>query len=81
MAARTRKVRHDDETRRRIKTSQLLNRLTAHSLAPKPIMDASQVTAALGVLKKTLPDLAAIQHSGDASAPFVLTIAAPQVDD
>jgi hypothetical protein len=30
--ARIRKIRHDEETRLKIKTSQLLNRLTDHAL-------------------------------------------------
>lgn len=55
MAARKIKIRHDDETRAKIKTSQLINRLQDHvdgSVDLKP----TQVTAALGLLKKTLPD-------------------------
>lgn len=69
-----------DYIREKIQTSQLVNRLQGHAMG-KVKMEPTQVAAALGVLKKTLPDLAAIQHSGDASAPFVLTIAAPEVDD
>ena len=56
MAARKNKIRHDDETRAKIKTSQLINRLQDHvdgSVDLKP----TQVSAALGLLKKTLPDL------------------------
>lgn len=65
MAARTLRIRHQDEIREKIRTSQLLNRLTDHSLGllEKP-MDASQVAAALGVLRKSLPDLSAVDHSG-----------------
>jgi hypothetical protein len=63
MAARTRKVRHDDETRAKIKTSQLVNRLTDHVLGEVD-MSPSQVSAGLGLLRKTLPDLAAHEHAG-----------------
>ena len=56
MAARIRKIRHDEETRAKIKTSQLINRLEAHVLG-KIEMKPTQVTAALGLLKKTIPDL------------------------
>ncbi len=63
MAARIRKIRHDDETRAKIQTSQILNRLTAHVLGNVE-MTPSQVTAGLGLLRKTMPDLAAVQHSG-----------------
>ncbi len=56
MAARIRKIRHDDETRAKIKTSQLINRLENHVLNDLDLKP-TQVTAALGLLKKTLPDL------------------------
>ena len=56
MAARTRKVRHDENTRAKIKASQLINRLSAHVFG-KVDMKPTQVTAALGLLKKTIPDL------------------------
>lgn len=56
MAARKNKIRHDDETRAKIKTSQLINRLQDH-VDGAVDMKTTQVTAALGLLKKTLPDL------------------------
>lgn len=64
MPARTRKVRHDDETRRRIRTSQLINRLEGHVFG-KYDMTNTQVSAALGLLRKTLPDLsqAEVNHN------------------
>lgn len=65
MAARTLRPRHQDEIRKKIQTSQLLNRLTNHGLGKlKTGMDATQVSAALGVLRKALPDLTATEHSG-----------------
>lgn len=54
------KLNHDDRTRAKIRTSQLINRLTDHVLG-KVDLSASQVTAALGLIRKTLPDLAAIE--------------------
>ena len=56
MAARTRKVRHDDETRRRIQASQLINRLQGHALGEVE-MTTTQIQAAQILLKKALPDL------------------------
>lgn len=41
----------------------LINRLTDHVLG-KVDMAPSQVTAGLGLLKKVIPDLAAVDHSG-----------------
>jgi hypothetical protein len=68
MAARTRKVRHDENTRAKIKASQLINRLSAHVFG-KVDMKPTQVTAALGLLKKTIPDLSsqAVDLNGNLS--------------
>ena len=63
MAARKR-LSHPDKVRERIRTSQLVVRLTKHVLGKIP-MEPTQVTAALGLLKKTLPDLSAVEHSGE----------------
>lgn len=63
MAARTVKIRHDDETRAKIKTSQLINRLTSHALG-KLGLEPTQVRAIEILLKKTLPDLTATELSG-----------------
>jgi hypothetical protein len=57
MAARIRDIKHDERTREKIKTSQLVNRLTKHALSDVEIMTTSQVHAAAVVLKKSLPDL------------------------
>lgn len=48
-----------EKTRAKIKTTQLINKLTNHALsrAKRLSMQPSQVTAALGLLKKSLPDL------------------------
>lgn len=57
---------HSELVRERIRVSALVNRLTSHCLGQlKKPMDASQVTAALGLLRKAIPDLAAIEHSGE----------------
>lgn len=69
MAARINKIRHDENTRAKIQTSQIINRLTDH-IHGKVELQTSQVTAALGLLKKTLPDLAAIEHSGEIAHNF-----------
>jgi hypothetical protein len=70
MAAR-KHVKHDDKTRAKIKTSQLINRLTDHILETDRdrLMSASQVTAALGLIKKTLPDLQSTELTGSDGGP------------
>lgn len=62
MAAR-KHLSHPDIVRQRIQTSQIVNRLTGHVLGTVE-MQQSQVTAALGLLKKSIPDLSAVAHSG-----------------
>ena len=69
MAARKTKIRHDEETRKKIQASQLINRLTKHALAKTPIMDPTQVRAAEILLKKTLPDLTSVEWNGEISGP------------
>lgn len=61
MAARLR-PHHQDEVRAKIQASQLINRLTDHVLG-KVDMTPTQVQAANILLKKSLPDLQAIDLS------------------
>jgi hypothetical protein len=62
MAVRKR-LFHPEEVRQKIRTSQLVNRL--HAFVKGEIeMTPHQVTAALGLIRKTMPDLTAIAHSG-----------------
>jgi hypothetical protein len=62
MAARLQK-RHDEETRKRIQASQLVNRL--HNIAMGKVeADATQVRAAQALLNKVLPDLKAVEIGG-----------------
>lgn len=63
MAARVRKIRHDEETRAKIQTSQLINRLQSHVLG-KVELSPTQVRSAEILLKKTIPDLSATELSG-----------------
>lgn len=50
--------KHTDYTRTKIQTSQIVNRLSQFVNGTVE-MEPHQVTAALGLLKKTLPDLSA----------------------
>ena len=58
MAARLTK-RQAETTRSAIKSTSIINRLQSHidSPADDPLMSQSQVSAALGLLRKTIPDL------------------------
>ncbi len=69
MAARTTRIFHDENTRKKIQASQLINCLTKHVLG-KSEMSSTQVAAALGLLKKTLPDLAAQHNTNEKEKSF-----------
>ena len=60
------------EVRGRIQTLRLVNRLEKHVLDGEE-MAKSQVSAAIALLKKTIPDLQAVQISGDAENPLVVS--------
>ena len=68
MAAR-KNLFHPDDVKRKIKTSQLINRLTDHALSDSPIMDASQVNAARALIAKVIPDLKAVEVTGEDGGP------------
>ena len=71
MAARRFSPKHDAMTREKIRTSQLINRLCA--LANGEIeMPPHAVTAALGLLRKTLPDLSSVEQTVTNVQPFAV---------
>ena len=69
MAGRPMGRLHQEDVRAKIQTSQLVNRLTDHVFG-RVELSASQVTAAMGLIKKVLPDLAAVQHTGADGGPI-----------
>jgi hypothetical protein len=68
MAARTNKRLHDEQTKRRIQASQLLNRLESYAKG-KIDMTQGQVMAAKVVIGKSIPDLKSIEYSGNDDKP------------
>jgi len=70
MAARIRKIRHDEETRAKIKTSQLINRLQAHIFGEIDLKP-TQVQSALGLLRKTIPDLSQADNTTEVTHRYV----------
>lgn len=69
--ARRLNPKHDELTRDKIKTSQLINRLMA--LANGTVeMPPHAVTAALGLLRKVLPDISAIEQTVNHVQPFAV---------
>jgi hypothetical protein len=60
------------EHRAKIQNSNILNALIEHAQGERE-MSSTQVTAALGLLKKALPDLQAVEHSSDPDKPMKMT--------
>jgi hypothetical protein len=68
MAARKHKIKHDEQTKRRIQASQLLNRLESYAKGEIE-MTQGQVMAAKVVIGKSIPDLKSIEHSASEEKP------------
>ncbi len=64
MAARTRKIRHDENTRLKIKAAALINRLSDHANG-KVDLSSTQVRAIEVLLRKILPDLSDVKMEVD----------------
>lgn len=71
MPARIRKIRHDEDTRLKIKTTQLCNRLMSHAMGEVEL-SPTQIQAIKILLGKTLPDLQSVEHSGEIATPYVM---------
>jgi hypothetical protein len=79
MAARL-NPKNDERARSTIQTTQLCKRLNAFALGEKDpcypqkelVMTSDQVRAALGLLKKTIPDLAVTAHTGPDGGPVMV---------
>lgn len=58
-----------EDHRIKIRNSNILSNLIEHCEGRRD-MTQTQVTASLGLLKKCLPDLSAVTHSGDEDSPI-----------
>ena len=59
--------------RSKIANSQILNRLVAFASGDETVrMTPAQVTAALGLLKKVMPDLASVENTGETQVHYAL---------
>lgn len=57
-----------DKVRERIRVTKLIQALEQHALGRRP-MSATQIRAAEVALRKALPDLTAVEHSGFVETP------------
>lgn len=73
MAARTQKIRHDEQTRAKIRAAQIINRFQ-DCINGKVELDAQQVSCGKALLAKVLPDLQAVSldaaHTHDVADPL-----------
>lgn len=69
MAARTMRPRHQDDVRAKIQASQLVNVLQNHALGLTEELSPSRIKAIEVLLRKSLPDLSAIELTGDGGGP------------
>lgn len=60
-----------EDTRKKIQTSQLINRLSKHAFGEVELLP-TQIKAIEILLKKSLPDLSAIEITGDPNKPISL---------
>lgn len=65
MAARTLRPKHTDEVRAKIQASQLINVLQNHALTEGSELSQSRIKAIEILLRKSVPDLSAIQMTTD----------------
>ena len=63
MAARMRKT-HQDDVRTKIQASQLINVLQNHALGVSEELSPSRIKAIEILLRKSLPDLQSVEHTG-----------------
>lgn len=75
MAAR-RTLPHAEVTRLRIRSSMLVNALMDH-VDGKRELSATQVRAAEILLRKVVPDLASVEHSGEIKHAYAIEVPAP----
>ena len=61
--------RHQEDVRKKIQASQLINVLQNHALGETEELSASRLKAIEILLRKSIPDLSSIQHSGDDESP------------
>jgi len=68
-----------DEHRVKIQNSNILYALIEH-VEGKREMSATQVSAGIALLRKVMPDLAAVEHSGEVEHNYIARMPAPVAD-
>jgi hypothetical protein len=73
MAPRAVKIRHDEQTRAKIQSAQIINRLQGYVMG-KHTLDPGQVSAGLGLLRKTIPDLSQAALTDGNGGPIQISV-------
>jgi hypothetical protein len=76
MAARTVKIRHDDETRAKIQAAHIIRRFQ-ECLDGTIELTPVQVSCGKTLLDRVLPVLQAVDHSGDVTTAYVVRAPLP----
>lgn len=71
MPARINKIRHDENTLAKIRAGNIITRLMRFIEGEITLVPA-QVTAALGLLKKIIPDVSSVEISGEITTTKVI---------
>jgi len=79
MPARIRKIHHDEDTRARIKVSNIITVLQKH-IDGVHEMTATQIAAAKILLDKALPNLTSVENKSDITKVYVLRAPPPERD-
>jgi len=65
---------HQDDIRRKIQASQLINVLQNHALTGEGELSPTRMKAIEILLRKSIPDLSSVELSGDSDNPVVQAI-------
>lgn len=65
---------HQDDVRKKIQVSQLINILQDHALTGAGEIPPTRMKAIELLLKKSIPDLSSVELSGDADAPLEMKV-------
>ena len=76
MAARVKKIRHDDETRAKIQAGVIITRFMDH-LTGKIDLSPTQVSVGRALLNKVLPDLSAAEIKAEVEHRSVMRMPEP----
>jgi len=74
MAGRPINKLHQDDVRKKIQASQLINVLQDHALSGEGDLSPTRMKAIEILLKKSLPDLSSVQIQGDPDNPLKTVI-------